>query len=149
MKRIGCYIIFATLFLAALASGVVKGNERFSLISRWRSASAVERNALLYGSSGPVISKVKHFVPENGRLLLQAGLDPALLPYYLFPRKIWQASVDPETNSVYMDLQDPLFPQRQVDSFNVDWILAWHSKNRFWGGDLTPIDKFHDIRGPQ
>jgi len=115
--------------------------ERSALLRRWQHLAPEARRAMLQGPMAPLIAKVERQVPANGAILLFAGLDPALLPYYLYPRKIWQPGVDPETNAVYMDLPPSPYPLRRPETFAVDWHLDWFPDNAAAGGSLLFVGR--------
>ena len=127
------------LLLAALTSGILTFSARFRLWQEWRNAPAEVRNDMVLGMFGPAIHKIRATVPENEGLLLYSEIDPALFPYALFPRKIWQLQTDPETNSVYMDLPPSSYPRINPERLPVSWVLHIHQDNVMTGGELTQI----------
>lgn len=136
-------ILTGVILTAALLSGVMTVAERLMSIRQWRSASLSQQEEWQYGFAAPVIGRVRAAIHGNGSLLLQAGLDPALLPYYLFPRRIYQTGTDPETNAVYMHLPPTPYPQRSPESFAVDALLLWDDNNWRSGGELRPAGEGH------
>jgi hypothetical protein len=129
-------LILGLLLAASLASGVVTLSSRIKTLDAWRSAPPAARDKFLFGLAGPAIVKVRSSVPEDGSLLLIASLDPALFPYYLHPRRIFQCATEPETDRVYMDKPPSPYPWRPPSSFAVDAILVWDDATRTQGGVL-------------
>lgn len=129
------------LCFGALASGSATLLDRWLLAAHWRSAPPAVRAEMPMGEFQPLIAKVMQSVPPDGNLLLFSELDPALLPYYLHPRKIWQMQSDPETNAFYMDLPPSHYPVRNPDSFRVDWHLYYSSENAHSGGKLVHVGR--------
>jgi hypothetical protein len=127
------------LLLAALTSGILTFSARFRLWQEWRNAPAEVRNDMVLGMFGPAIHKIRATVPENEGLLLYSEIDPALFPYALFPRKIWQLQTDPETNSVYMDLPPSSYPRINPERLPVSWVLDIRLVTIAIGGELSRI----------
>ena len=91
------------------------------------------------GMYAPAVLKVRATVPETDRLLLISGIDPALFPYTLFPRKIWQMQTSPETDRFYMDLPASPYPERLPENFPVRWLLDINQDNVMNGGELIRL----------
>jgi len=134
-------ILVGILLVAAVFSGGSVVYERWTLLRSWQQSSPEVGRGLLQGPMAPLIARVEREVPANGTMLLFAGLDPALLPYYLYPRKIWQPGVDPETNAVYMELPPSPYPLRRPETFAVDWYLDWFPDNAAAGGSLAFVGR--------
>lgn len=134
-------LLLLILLCAALAGSLPLGAERWRLIAQWQAADPREREVMLFGPYAPAVEKVRRTVPADGTILLFSGLDPALLPYALYPRRIWQPGVDPETNAVYMDLPPSPYPPRRPETFAVDWYLDWFPDNAAAGGALTFVGR--------
>lgn len=130
-------LLLILLCAGALASAGTVFSQRWQLISRWRGESKVARVDRLQGVCAPAIEKVLRTVPESGTLLLKSGFDPALLPYYLHPRRIWQTKVEPETNALCMKLPPSRYAPRDVATFEVDWLLDLRFSNADQGGYLV------------
>lgn len=94
---------------------------------------------MVLGMFTPSTLKARASIPETEGILLFSGIDPALLPYALFPRKIWQIQTDPETNRIYMDLPPTPYPQRQPESFPAPWELIITQDSVMMGGELTRL----------
>lgn len=125
------------LLIAALVSGALTVTAQFRLRSQWEKAPPETRNDIVLGMFGPTIHKVRASIPEQDGILLYSGVDPALLPYALFPRKIWQTATDPETNAIYMDLPPSSFPIISPEELPVSWQLEINQDNIMIGGNLT------------
>ena len=81
-----------------------------------------------FSSISLFFSKIFFFVNFH---ILFSEVDPALIPYYLHPVKIYQIHTDPETNYKYMDLKPSDYPEKSPASFNVDWTLGlFHREGR-------------------
>ncbi|GEM_PF-3878122 len=128
------------LLSAALLSGGVVFWERLRFLQQWQTAPVDAREGMLLGELRPVVAKVKKAVPPAGSILLFSGIDPALIPYYLHPRKIWQTQTEPETNAVYMDLPASPYPRLRPEEFRVTWHLYCYPGNMRAGGELVYVD---------
>jgi hypothetical protein len=73
-------------------------------------------------------------LPANASVLLESDWDPALVAYYLYPRKIYQLDVQPETDQLFMRLPPSPYARRLPESFAVDWVI----KLRRVDGALAP-----------
>jgi hypothetical protein len=112
----------------------------------WRAADGDAQEAILFAAAAPLIHEARQRVdPHECVLLASPALDPAIIPYYLHPRRIFQTSVRPETDDVYMKLPPPFPTPRAADTFACAWgvrldvdarglpVTAWekvHSSNR-------------------
>ncbi len=86
---------------------------------------------MLYGPSYQLILEGQRTLPSHADILLFSQQDPALLPYYFYPRRIYQIWVMPETDHIYMDLPTPHYPVRPPQSFDADYRI-----DLFRGGDF-------------
>lgn len=105
----------------------------------WKNATSEIRTEMTLGMYAPAVLKVRATVPETDRLLLISGVDPALFPYTLFPRKVWQMQTAPETDQLYMALPTSPYPERPPESFPVGWLLDINQDNVMNGGELTRL----------
>ena len=108
---------------AAIVSGGPSIGMKISQIRKWRAASESEREIALSGHVQSIFD-VRRRIPPQSSILLFSEVDPALIPYYLHPVKIYQVHADPETNYQYMDLKPSDYPERSPASFNVAWTLS-------------------------
>jgi hypothetical protein len=131
---------------AALFSGALTMAAQTRACYEWRNAPAEMRTGVELGMSGPAILKVRATVPETDGLLIISDIDPALFPYALFPRKIWQVRTAPETDQVYMDLPPSPYPQRPLESFPVNWLLNIRGDTVATGGELTRIQPYGSMK---
>jgi len=131
--------IVGLLLVGAVVTGLPAFQDVTRLAAYWRNADADQRREALYQSLGPLLEKVERAVPPQDSILLYSTVDPALLPYVLFPRRIWQVGVEPETNRMFMDLPAPPFQERSPVSFPVDWVLRLSPQNLSRGGELIRI----------
>jgi len=132
-------IIQYLLLAAAILSGIMTMAPHIRVCSDWKNASSEMRTEMTLGMYAPAVLKVRATVPETERLLLISGIDPALFPYTLFPRKIWQKQTAPETDQLYMNLPPSAFPERPPESFPVGWLLDINQDNVANGGALTRL----------
>ncbi|HEY5998013.1 MAG TPA: hypothetical protein VI078_01755 [bacterium] len=134
--------VAAVLLLAAVAGAAVECSRRFDEVSLWRHGPADAKEYLHYGPYREVFAYADAHIPPTASLLLFSEWDPALLPYYLYPRRIWQVDVEPEYNHVLMRLPPSSYPRRDPGSFAVDWVL--------WLRDVdgTLVPEFQERRQP-
>jgi hypothetical protein len=137
MKR--SVIICSILLVGALYSGASTVVYRIRLCAEWYKTPSADRADRILGEYAPVVRKIRSLVPEEDGILLVSNMDPAPLPYALFPRKIWQMQTEPETNAVFMDLPPSPYPLRSPESFPVSWRLDLLEGNSQWGGELTRL----------
>lgn len=126
-----------TLLLFSLYGGGVVIEERLRLLEWWRHLPVAKREGAILGPLAPLVANVCQHVSPNEGLLLFSPLDPALIPYVLFPRKIWQIQVEPESNAFYMQLPPSPFPRRRPEDFPAVWRLNYMPDNASQGGDLV------------
>ncbi len=119
--RSGLLVIFVVA--AAMLSGVPNISMKLNQIRKWQKASQSEREIALSGQV-QCIFEASRRIPPQSNILLSSEVDPALLPYYFHPVRIYQVHVDPETNHQYMDLPLSDYPERSPASFDVDWTLS-------------------------
>lgn len=122
--RSGKALVYALLLVVALAGTVGEGGRRLAEVVQWRGGAADSRGELLYGPYRELFTNSFAQLPPNASILLMSDWDPALIPYYLDPRKIFQLGVDPETNAVFMKLPPSPYPRRRPESFAVDLIVT-------------------------
>lgn len=134
MTTVSSRVIVALLLVAALAGAVREGGQCLKQVGQWRKGPTDVRERLQFGSYREVFSFSGSRVSPKASVLLLSDWDPALLPYYLYPRKIFQLDVDPETNQDFMKLPPSPYPRRRPESFAVDWVI----RLRNVGGALTP-----------
>lgn len=130
------YLLPGLLLLTSLVSGYRARTGLNAEVAAWRSLDERQQRATLMRGYAPLIDHVGRNVPETEGLVLYSAIDPALLPYYLYPRKIWQTRVDPETNRQYMVLPPSVFPERAPESFGARWVVSFDQENAQRGGDL-------------
>ena len=114
-------LFLLVLAAALLFSGPRLFRERLLFLLEWRAAPEAAREKILYGDDSGLILFAGSNIPPQESILLSSELDPALIPYYLHPRKIYQLRSDPETNSAYMKLPPSPYPVRRPESFDADW----------------------------
>jgi len=127
-------IVVTLIFVGALAGAMVEVSGRFDEIGQWRRGPAAVREWLIYGPYREVIVESAARVPPSASVLLYSDGDPALLPYYLYPRAFYQVDVEPEFNQVFMEPAPAAYPRRRPQSFSVDWVLRVRSEQ----GVLVP-----------
>jgi hypothetical protein len=132
-------IICSILLAGALYSGATSIVSQIRLCAEWGRTPEADREALILGVYAPAVQKVRAQVPEEEGILLVSDMDPAPLPYALFPRKIWQMQTEPETSAVFMDLPPSPYPMRPPESFPVSWRLDLREANSEAGGELTRL----------
>lgn len=133
-------LLLLALLCAALAGSLPLGVDRWQFRAQWRAADARAREDILFGPYAPAIAKVRRMVPEDGTILLFSGVDPALFPYAVHPRRIWQVLTEPETDAIYMQLPpSPFLPARSPESFQVGWHLLVTPENLGAGGELRRV----------
>ncbi len=127
---------FVALCLISAAAGAGgEALERFSAVSRWQTGTPEQRGKQLHGSAyHELIAYAQSRVSPGESCLLVSDWDPALIPYYLHPRRIYQRDVQPEITSSYMRVPPSPYPRRPVESFDVDWAV----RLRDTGGTLVP-----------
>jgi hypothetical protein len=117
----------AVLALLVVAAAMVSGGPsltmKISRIRQWRTATESERETILSGHVQSIFAVKRQISPQSS-ILLFSEVDPALIPYYLHPVKIYQVQTDPETDYQYMELRPCNYPERSPTSFNVDWTLS-------------------------
>ena len=134
------------LLVAALLSGAMTIAAQFRLCDDWSKAPAEVREDMVLGMFGPTIRKVSASVPENDGILLSSGIDPALFPYALFPRNIWQLQTDPDTNYIYMDLPPSEYGRKDPAELPVGWRLDIRQDDFLMGGELTRIQPHGSLK---
>lgn len=133
-------ILCSILLAGALYSGAASIVSQLRLCAEWRGTPVAEREGLILGAYAPAVRKVRAQVPEGEGILLVSDIDPAPLPYALFPRRIWQTRTEPETNAVFMDLPPSAYPARPPGSFPAGWRLDLRKSNVAAGGDLSRLE---------
>jgi len=116
-------LIGLILMVGAICSAVATFIPQWRLRAAWQQLSMEKRDGFVLGPYAPLVRRVNAQVRPWESILLVSALDPALLPYALFPRKIWQMQTDPETNAFFMDLPLSPYPKRAMESFPVAWRL--------------------------
>ncbi len=132
-------LILVLLLGGALFSGVRQWRQDCASVQLWREASPAQRRELLLLEYAAVVARVEARVAPREGLVLLANVDPALLPYYLHPRPIWQLQVEPETDRIYMKLPPARFPRREPRDFPVHWLLRVDRETLARGGELTEL----------
>lgn len=131
--------LLALLVGGALFSGVSQWRQDEASARLWRDAPAAQRREMLLLEYAPVIARVEAQVAPEAGLVVVAGVDPALLPYYLHPRPIWQPQVEPETDRAYMELPLSPFPRRDPRELPGRWLLRVDRETLRRGGILLPL----------
>ncbi len=132
-------VICAILLAGALYSGATAIVTQVRYCVEWHRTPAKDRDELILGDYAPVVRKVRAQVREEEGILLVSDIDPAPLPYALFPRRIWQVQTEPETNAEFMDLSPSRHPLRRPESLPVSWRLDLLKGNAQSGGTLTRL----------
>ena len=138
MKR-SVKLIGLILMAGAIFSAVATIIPQWQLHSAWQRLAPDKREGFVLGPFAPLVRQVNAQVQPFESILLVSTLDPGLLPYALFPRKIWQMQTDPETNALFMDLPSSPYPRRVAESFPAQWRLDVHLENSKVRGDLKPL----------
>ena len=134
----------AALYCGILLAGSLYGGgaavvDHLRLCGEWRETPPAGREALILGPYAPVVRNVRERIPPGEGFLLASGVDPAPLPYALFPRPIWKTGPESESTDGFMELPAPRWPRRPPESFPVSWRLELRDDNLERGGDLTPV----------
>lgn len=116
--------------IAIYFSGIPHLRKQFSLMKQWQAASDTGKQNILHGSLSNLFILAKDKTHPDSRILLFSQVDPALIPYYLYPRVLYQVQPDPETNRSYMNLSASPYPLRHPQSFEVDWHIRCLVDNR-------------------
>lgn len=132
-------LIGLILMAGAIYSAVATIIPQWQLRSAWQQLSPEKRDGFVLGPYASLVRRVNAQVQPSESILLVSALDPGLLPYALFPRKIWQMQTDPETNALFMDLPPSTYPHRAAESFPVKWRLDVQMENAGVRGDLKHL----------
>jgi len=116
-------ILLAILLSAICFSGIPHLEQRLHLVKQWHPASDSIKDRMLYGSEYRLISRIQSELPPDAKILLFSKQDLALLPYYFYPRQIYQVGVVSDSDNIYMDLPPSPYPLRHPKSFNADYWL--------------------------
>jgi hypothetical protein len=133
------FLVCSILLAGAVYSGTKAVDSQIHLCVEWYRTPVADREALILGAYAPVVRKVRDQVPEEEGILLVSDMDPAPLPYALFPRKIWQMRTEPESNALFIDLPPSPYTTRPPESFPVSWRLDLVEENARGGGELTRL----------
>jgi len=131
-------LVLIVLTLGALATGGVTRFNLHDLSTTYAQANPELRHFMLYGPLSNVVERVQNRVPRNGRILLLTEFDPALVAYGLYPRRVWQVSVDKALEPLLMRRDCVSHKERPPESFDVDWLLQITPQNIKQGGALYP-----------
>lgn len=132
--------LIGLIFMAgALCSAVATIIPQWQLLSVWQQLAPDKRVGFVLGPFAPLVRQVNAQVQPVESILLVSALDPGLLPYALFPRKIWQMQTDPETNALFMDLPSSPYPRRAPESFPARWRLDVQLEDSKVKGVLKPL----------
>lgn len=134
-------IVLTLLFFAALGSGLLTYRNLRDLSETYTAADPVMRRFMLYGPLAPLVAQAEVQLPPQSRLLLISDADPALIAYGLFPRRIWQTTVDQALQPMFRDQNSSPYPERPPDSFAVDWVISLTPENFAGGGDFLPVER--------
>lgn len=134
-------IVLTLLFFAALGSGLVTYRNLLDLSETYTAADAEMRRFMLYGPLAPLVAQAEVRLPPQSRLLLISDADPALIAYGLFPRRIWQTTVDQALQPMFRDQSSSPYLARPPDSFAVDWVISLTAENFARGGDFLPVKR--------
>ena len=129
-----CWIVTALLLGCALYGGLRVRATLSDQRREWRALDERGRRSLLQRGYEPLLRAIERNVSEEGGLVLYSGIDPALVPYYAYPRRIWQIRVDPETNQSFMILPPSGWPERSAESFDAGWAVTFDRSNAARGG---------------
>lgn len=129
----------AVLLGGALFSGAAAIVAQVDDCVTWGRTPARDREALVLGEYAPAVARVRAQVPENEGILLVSDIDPAPLPYALFPRRIWQTETESESTRMFMELPPSPYPKRSPESLPVSWRLDLRRDNAAGGGELTRL----------
>lgn len=133
--------VLAILFLGAFLSGITTYGNLQDLSATYADAPPDMRRFMLYGPLVPMIAQVEARVPPQSPFLLITDVDPALIAYALFPRKIWQTSVDTALQPLFLPTVRSSYPERPAETFAVDWVLHLRPDNLPLGGELLPVQQ--------
>ena len=134
-EKLICLILMAGAIYSAVATII----PQWQLRSVWQQLAPEKRDSFVLGPFAPLVRQINAQVPPDESILLVSTLDPGLLPYMLFPRKIWQMQTDPETNALFMDLPISAYPHRMAESFPAQWRLDVQLEDSKVKGELKPL----------
>lgn len=132
-------LIGLILMVGAICSAVATIIPQWQLRSVWQELTPEKRDGFVLGPFAALVRQVNAQVQPSESILLVSTLDPGLLPYTLFPRKLWQMQTDPETNALFMDLPPSPYPRRAAESFPAQWRLDVQLENNKVRGDLKRL----------
>jgi len=135
-KKLAPRLVIVALLLGALFSGFITSRNLRDLAETYRTANQELRLFMLYGPLTPMIAQVEARTAPTSSILLITDADPALIAYGLFPRKIWQTTVDSALQPMFVPSSHPAYPQRSAESFDPDWVLLLTPENMASGGKL-------------
>lgn len=134
MKNIksGLFLIFIIVF-AGYSSFIPVVKDQLLFFAKWQRGSTTFKENQLYGNCLELFRFAYRNIPKDDDILLFSQIDPALIPYFLHPRKIYQVTVEPETDHLYMKVPKKHYLIRDPASFNIDWIIKLLKQNNHLG----------------
>ncbi|MGC4122996.1 MAG: hypothetical protein QM765_52185 [Myxococcales bacterium] len=112
----------AALVLAASISSLVPtALNRIRWSQKIADADEKQLADLLWHDFASLVQAVRQHVPETDAVLLETPLDPAVMPYALFPRELFMCAVEPDSDQGYYEVAPHGFPRRPPSAYGFAW----------------------------